>query len=263
MRYLISFIFLFLTHLTFAQNLVEKSIEIPFKLTNNGHIIIKAQVNGVEGNFVFDTGAGMNLLTKNFADKVQGLEKTHHFHTGHRATGEAITSDLWQSENLKINNFKITKETFAVYDFNFPLDGLISLTPFKNQPITIDFENKILYIESPKSFKKRLQNKDYEMPIVLDSDKGLTLGIATYVNLENQLPLLVSLDSGAGFGVYRFNARYMQDLAIDSSKVKKEYRKSSFKPKHGNNFYFTTLSTMTNKNKNVTLKNFQVSFIKV
>ncbi|TQD40674.1 retropepsin-like aspartic protease [Haloflavibacter putidus] len=261
MRYLFSFLLIISTSLIFGQNLVKQPVKIPFELTNNGHIIIKAKVNGVEGKFVFDTGAGINLLTKDFADKVKDLKKTHHFHTGHRATGEEITTDLWRSKLLSINNFKIKKELFAVYDFKFPLDGLISLTPFKNQPITIDFKNKILQLESSKSLEKRIKNKDFEIPIVLDSDKEITLGIATYVNLEDQLPLLVSLDSGAGFGVYRFNARYMQDLGMDATKLKKEYRKSSFKPKQGNTFYFTTLAKMTDINKNAEVKNFKASFI--
>ncbi|MDN3595202.1 retropepsin-like aspartic protease [Zunongwangia endophytica] len=76
--------------------------------------MIKATVNGVSGNFVFDTGAGLNLLTKDFADKIDNLDKTHHFYTGHRATGEAITTDLYQSDILEIGDFSINNEQFAV-----------------------------------------------------------------------------------------------------------------------------------------------------
>lgn len=253
--------FIFITTLIYSQKNTTEQIKIPFTLTNNGHIIIAAQVNGIEGQFIFDTGAGMNLLTKKFADKVVDLKKTHHFYTGHRATGEELKSDLWNSKTLKIGGFEINNEVFAVYDFDFPLDGLISLTPFKTNQITIDFEIKTLNIESAKSLKELIKNKDFEMPLLISNDKEITIGISTYVQLENKLSLLVNLDSGAGSGVYRFNSRYMTDLAIDSSKLESEYKKSIFKPKEGNTFYFTTLSKLTDENNNATVKDFKVSFI--
>lgn len=261
MKKVITSFFILLTTLIYSQSKISEQINIPFTLTENGHIIIPAKVNGIEGKFIFDTGAGMNLLTKNFADKVKDLEKTHHFTTGHRATGEEIKSDLWNSKTLKIGDFKINKEVFAVYDFDFPLDGLLSLTPFENKQITIDFENKMLNIESEKSLQELIRNKDFEMPILISNDKNITLGIATYVQLENKLSLLVNLDSGAGFGVYRFNSRYMNDLGIDSTKLKSEYKKSYFKPEEGNTFYFTSLSKLTDENNNASVKDFKVSFI--
>ena len=261
MKRVITTILILFTTLTYSQQKITEQIKIPFTLTDDGHIIITAQVNGIQGKFIFDTGAGMNLLTKKFADKVNNLEKTHHFTTGHRATGEEIQSDIWYSKILEIGDFKIKNEIFAVYDFDFPLDGLISLTPFKDEQITIDFEKKILSIESDESLNQLVINKNFELPILISNDKEITIDIATYVQLENKLSLLVNLDSGAGFGVYRFNSRYMTDLGIDSTKLKSEYRKSYFKPEEGNIFYFTTLSKLTDENKNTSAKDFKVSFI--
>ncbi|MCX7548329.1 retropepsin-like aspartic protease [Xanthomarina sp. F1114] len=255
-------IFLFLiTGLSFSQNKLNKQISIPFTLTNNGHIIILCEVNGVQGNFVFDTGAGMNLLTKKFADKVVDLEKTSHFTTGHRATGEEIQSDLWNSKTLKIADFTIHKQVFAVYDFEFPLDGLISLVPFKDKQITIDFENKMLNIESDKSLDDLIKNKDFEMPILIKNNKDITIDIATYIMIDDKLTLLVNLDSGAGFGVYRFNSRYMTNLKIDPTQLKSEYKNSYFKPKEGNTFYYTLLSKISDENNNAKILDSKVTFI--
>lgn len=172
MERVISTLLILLTTLTYSQEKPTEQINIPFTLSPNGHIIVKAKVNGIEGKFVFDTGAGMNLLTKEFADKINDLEITHHFTTGHRATGEEIQSDIWYSKILEIGDFKIKKEIFAVYDFEFPLDGLISLTPFTDKPITIDFENKILSIESDKSLSERISNEDFEMPLQISNGSG-------------------------------------------------------------------------------------------
>ncbi|GHA26366.1 hypothetical protein GCM10007103_04660 [Salinimicrobium marinum] len=257
----IAVLFILFSTLTYSQQNISERIDITFTISPNGHIIIPAKVNGVEGNFVFDTGAGLHLLTQDFADKVKDLEETHHFHTGHRATGEEITSDLWNSETLEIGSFTIEEEMFAVYDFDFSLDGLISLTPFSDKQITIDFENKLLSIESEKSLQERISNADFEMPIKISNDKEITIGIATEVQLNNDLSLLVNLDSGAGFDVYRFNSRYLETLDIDSTTVESEYRNSYFKPEEGNTFYFTSVAAMSDENKNVSVKDFNVSFI--
>ena len=77
----LSILLLFISLTTFAQT------EIPFTLTDGGHTLVKAKINGIEGMFIFDTGAGLNMVTKKFADKVGTLQKTDEFYVGHRATG--------------------------------------------------------------------------------------------------------------------------------------------------------------------------------
>ena len=261
MNKLITTILILFTILSHAQKKTTEKIEIPFTQTSNGHIIIPAKINGIEGNFIFDTGAGINLLTKKFADKVTDLEKTNHFYTGHRATGEEIQSDLWNSKSLEIGNFKVDNEIFAVYNIDFPLDGLISLTPFKDKPITIDFENKILSIETENSLSQLIAEKDFEMPIQINNDREIRIGIATTIKLNDTLTLNVSLDSGAGFNVFRFSSRYMENLGVEKNKIKSEFKPSIFKPEEGNEYYYTTLSKMTDINNNVSVKDFKVTFI--
>jgi len=255
------FAVLLTSSVVFSQERKEPLL-IPFELTPNGHILINAKVNGVEGKFVFDTGAGMNLLIKKFADKISDLEKTHHFHTGHRATGEEIMSDIWNSKLLEISDFKFKEDVCAVYDLDFPIDGLISLTPFINTPLTIDFKKKQLVVETAESVNKRAAAAaDFEMPIKVHYDKGITVGIATNVTLNNQLSLLVNLDSGAGSGVFRFNARYLESLAIDTLNTEVQVRESMFKPGHSNKFYFTNLNKLSTAKNQTEINNVKAQFI--
>lgn len=261
MTRVITCLLILFTSLIYSQQKTSEQINIPFTLTPNGHIIIPANINGIEGNFIFDTGAGINLLTKKFADKITDLEKTKHFYTGHRATGEQIQSDLWNSKSLEIGDFKVRNEIFAVYDLEFPLDGLISLTPFKQKQITIDFKNKILSIESDESLNDLIAKKDFVIPIQISNDREIKIGISTKIQLNDELALNVGLDSGAGFDVYRFNSRYMEEFGIDSTKIKSEFKPSYFKPKEGNNYYYTILSKLTDDAKNVSVKDFKATFI--
>ncbi|SHI98755.1 Aspartyl protease [Mesonia phycicola] len=254
------FTIFFTSFVVFSQERKEPVI-IPFQLTPNGHILINAKVNGVEGKFIFDTGAGMNLLIKKFADKISDLEKTHHFHTGHRATGEEIMSDIWNSKLIEISDFKFKKDVCAVYDLDFPIDGLISLTPFVNTPLTIDFKKKQLVVETAESVNKRVAAADFEMPIKVHYDKGITVAIATNVTLNDQLSLLVNLDSGAGSGVFRFNARYLESLAIDTLSTEVQVRASMFKPEHSNKFYFTKLNKLSTAKNQTEINNVKAQFI--
>ena len=252
--------FLLFSSVFYAQHYTKERIEIPFKLSPNGHIIIRAKVNGIPGNFIFDTGAGMNLLTKDFADKIDNLEKTTHFYTGHRATGEAITSDLYQSEVLKIGGFSIEDEQFAVYDIHFPLDGLISLTPLEQKAFTINFEENKLVIESEESLELRKENIAFEMPLEINNDRNVKVSVGTIVQLDS-LELHVGLDSGAGFDVYRFNSRYMEALGIDSTQVESKYIPSSFKPEEGNQYYFAEVSKLSDLKVNAEKIDFRATFI--
>lgn len=244
MKKIFLFLLIVLSINLFGQNKASKTITIPFELLGSGHILIKAKVNNIEGNFIFDTGAGLNLMTKKFADKVTNLKKTDNFYTGHRATGEAIICDLWGTETLEIGSFNSKEQKFTTIDMDFPVDGLISLLPFRETPITIDYKNKILVLETEKSLKE-LTKTGTSFPIQISEEGEKTLGISTYIKVNDKLTLQMNLDSGAGFNVFRFSSRYMEKLGVDSTKVEKKYRASDFKPTEGNNYYFTNLNKIS------------------
>lgn len=261
MRKTLPLLLFLMTILSFGQESNLDKIEIPFSLSPNGHILIAAEVNGVQGQFVFDTGAGLNLITKDFADKIKSLQKTSHFYTGHRATGEALQVDLWNAKSLALDDYRLTDQKFAVYEVSLPFAGLISLTAFQNQPVTIDFDQKILTVESKKSLQQCISEKDFEMPISIDNDRDISISISTSVQLQDSLNLEVGLDSGAGFDVYRFNSRYMKTLEIDSTQVKHKTKPSYFKPEKSNSFYFTKLNKLTDRNDNRSVQDFNATFI--
>lgn len=244
-----------------GQNKVSKITTIPFELLESGHILIVAKVNNIEGKFIFDTGAGLNLLTKKFADKVKDLKETDGFYTGHRATGEAIDCNLWDSETLEIGSFISKKQKLTIIDMEFPVDGLISLLPFKENAITIDYKNKVLILETEKSLKE-LSQKGTTLPIQISDDAEKTLGISTYIRVNDKLTLQMNLDSGAGFNVFRFSSRYMEKLGIDLTKVEKKYRASDFKPSEGNTYYFSNLNKVNAAlSNNIKAENIKATFI--
>lgn len=259
-RHFLSICCILVSTIVYGQSKVSKPVSIPFTLTPQGHMLIKSSINGVAGNFIFDTGAGFNMLTKKFADKVSGLKKTDGFYTGHRATGEPIVADIWMADSIGIGALDLTNQVITIIDIDFPIDGLISLTPFRNTPITIDYTNKQLIIESAASTNQLLK-QGKSIPMQLADDRGITLGISTYVRLANALTLQVILDSGAGANVFRFNARYMDKLGIDSTQTVRKYLKSEFNPAVGNNYYGTSLTIISTVDGIAEKKDFKATFI--
>ena len=78
--------------------------KIPIEILKSGHIILKAKINAIEGNFIFDTGAGITVLTKKFSNKLHNIEKQDGVLTAFRATGERQDVDLYTVNDFRIGN---------------------------------------------------------------------------------------------------------------------------------------------------------------
>lgn len=218
---------------------------IPITISPEGHIFLKVKVDNVEGNFVLDTGAGINVITRKFAGKISGIREEDGCFTGFRATGEAMRLRLYKVNDLKVGDLDIHDPTISILNADLgSIDGLISLTCFRNQPFTIDFADKKIYLETRKSLERRIK-EGKSVPIQLDDDRGISLDMFMKVRVDNKLKLQISLDSGAGFNVYRFNAGFMKELGIDTSSAEKVFKKSTLNKSITNMFYVSRLDRIS------------------
>ncbi|NAW50401.1 hypothetical protein GNY06_03005 [Elizabethkingia argentiflava] len=118
------------TNLLFAQ-MNEHSI--PFYMNKDGHIIVEAKIEGIEGSFILDTGAGQNVFFKKFHNKL-GVRKSCGTYSAQRSTGEILTVPIYYSEDIEIGKFSFKNQMYSTYDIDVPnIDGLISLQPFKKK----------------------------------------------------------------------------------------------------------------------------------
>ena len=218
---------------------------IPIGLDPYGHIIVDARVDGVQGRFILDTGAGINVFTKAFADKLGSIRKEDGYFTGFRATGEALKVRLYQVNEIRIGNMKTVDPVVTVLDADLGhTDGLISLTCFRRRAFTIDFAAKKLWLETKSSLASRVR-EGRTVPIQLDDQRGISLDMFTSVRVDNRLTLEVSLDSGAGFDVYRFNSGFMKDIGIDTAMATKVFKTSTFNNSLTNVFYVDTVNDIS------------------
>ena len=203
---------------------------IPFELTSQGHIMVKAKINGIEGNFIFDTGAGLTLITKTFSDKIGKLHKQDGSYTAFRATGEKLTADLYDAQTVALGNFIEHSPVLTIFDVNLgPIDGLISLMSFKERPFTIDYTNKKIIFETDKSMSA-IQKSGHQIPLQLEESRDKALTIFAYFRVNDKLTLQFSIDSGAGNNVYRINSRYIPAFGIDTATASRIVIPSEFNP---------------------------------
>jgi hypothetical protein len=117
-------------------------------------------VNGHESPFIFDTGAGLTILTPEqarFAGCTPfGLD------TGFRADGGKVTSSRCGPLTLEIGRYRVDRE---VAEFDLlkllgkgapPVGGIVGLASFEGHALTIDLLHDRVTIETPRSLAHRI-----------------------------------------------------------------------------------------------------------
>ncbi|MFC1726856.1 hypothetical protein ACFL4T_14635 [candidate division KSB1 bacterium] len=201
--------------------------KIPFEFLDSGHILIRAVVeDSINGNFVFDTGAGIHAFSKKFSDRIN--KKNTGFFTAFRSNGERLGLDIYTISSIGIGNTVERNPYICVWEAldNLGIDGIISLKLFEKQPFTLNFINKTIIVESPESLEK-LSGKGITVPLELQVYRDKAIDIFAKFRLNDKVTAELEIDTGAGKGIL-IDARYMKILGIDSTSasVKKIESKS-------------------------------------
>ena len=121
---------------------------------------LTVSIAGRTGPFIFDTGAGITLL--NASDSVSGACTPFGRFTGFRATGQLVTSQRCGALALGIGTFATSTE-MVLFDLAPllgkeapPIGGLLALSAFAGQALTLDYANNVLIVETRESLAKRV-----------------------------------------------------------------------------------------------------------
>ena len=192
----------------------EKGIDkvvIPFKFINN-LVFIPLKVNGIELNFLLDSGVEETILFS-MEDKKEvrffNIEKITLRGLGSESSVEALKST---NNILEINGMKSTNHLlYVVLDQNFnisshigiPVNGIIGYAFLKNILIDINYQNKRITVYKNSEKIMRKINKKYEVvPINIERSKP-------YVSCDviidsNEIPLKLLIDIGNGDAIWLF-----------------------------------------------------------
>lgn len=238
----------------FTQSFIKKSVataslflysacifaqKTPLMIIPSGHLIVEAEVEGKKGNFIFDTGGGINLFLGNFTKNLEPKE-SYNYLTAFRATGEKIIVPIFKSKEILFNGKKFKDTWYATHDMEIKgIDGLISLPMLYDTEFIIDFTKKELVFPTEKLSSKKV------MDIQLSTNADQSLDITTYVLLNNKYKINVLLDSGAGNDSFWLGESLMKTLGIKKEDLQLAEKKSEFNPDVVNKFYKGNIASVS------------------
>lgn len=135
----------------------EKYKKIPFKITKTQHLLIKASINGVKGNFILDTGASNSCVGFECIELfglTAGKSKTQAAGAG--ATG--MFTQLAKSNQLQIGSWKNNDFHLVIFDLSHvnealtshktkPVQGIIGADVLVAGKAIIDYYNHCFYLK--------------------------------------------------------------------------------------------------------------------
>ena len=189
-------------------------IKIPFKLINN-LVLVPIKVNGVELNFLLDTGVSETILFS-LEEKKEvrflNTEKIILRGLGNQTAVEGLksTNNTLEFSSLKMSNHLL----YIVLDPEFnlsshigiPVNGIIGFQFFRNNLVEINYLKKkiIVYKDIPK-YRSKIEKKFNTIPIAIEKSKPYLKSSITIGNQEIPVKLLV--DIGNSDAVWLFKDR--------------------------------------------------------
>jgi len=134
----------------------ENYKKVEFKITKTQHLLIKAKLNGVSGNFILDTGASTSCIGFESVDLF--LLKPKKSDT--KASGAGATGMLTQiatKNHLQLGNWKHQSFDLVVFDLSHvnealmqhkanPVHGIIGADILVKGKAIVDYYNRYLYL---------------------------------------------------------------------------------------------------------------------
>ncbi len=135
----------------------EKYKRLKFKVTKTQHLLIKASINGVKGNFILDTGASSSCVDFESIELFQlEAKKSKTQASGAGATGmltqKAIGNQLqlgsWKHLNFELIIFDLSHVNEALIQHKSkPVHGIIGADILMKGKGIIDYFNHYLYLQ--------------------------------------------------------------------------------------------------------------------
>ena len=135
----------------------ENYKKIKFKLTKTQHLLIKAKINGVEGNFILDTGASSSCVGFESIENFKlDAKKSKTKASGAGATG--MFTQISHKNKLQIGAWKATDFNIVIFDLSHvnealtshkvkPVQGIVGADVLMKGKAIIDYYNCFLYLQ--------------------------------------------------------------------------------------------------------------------
>ena len=134
----------------------ENYKKVKFKITKTQHLLIKAKINGVTGNFILDTGASNSCVGFESVDLfLLDAKKSKTKAAGAGATG--MFTQLALKNQLQLGSWKNSNFDLVVFDLSHvnealtqhkakPVHGIIGADILMKGKAIVDYYNHYLYL---------------------------------------------------------------------------------------------------------------------
>ncbi|SDG97853.1 Aspartyl protease [Flavobacterium omnivorum] len=134
----------------------ENYKKVKFKITKTQHLLIRAKINGVLGNFILDTGASSSCVGFESIDLfLLEAKKSKTKASGAGATG--MITQLALKNQLQLGSWKDTNFELVIFDLSHvnealvqhkskPVHGIIGADILMKGKAIVDYYNHYLYL---------------------------------------------------------------------------------------------------------------------
>lgn len=197
---------------------------VPFERL--GHlIVVPVRLAGsIDVPFVFDTGIGVNILSKKFAEQA-GMIATAGVVSGRRMSGQEIRMPIGTLPSLQLGDRTWEDLPVAPLDMGGfhpalkDLGGFLSLGPFDSVPFTLHYPEKEIEVPATSPLGSRNSVGYQEVPLAIRRD-----GPSIAVDLDLELPTgsvaHVEVDTGSDSLILHDRYRAEFDVRPHSANVR-------------------------------------------
>ncbi|MDW8851776.1 PDZ domain-containing protein [Flavobacterium sp. MMLR14_040] len=192
----------------------HKKVTIPFKLINN-LVFIPIKVNGVELNFLLDSGVEETILFS--MEEMQevsfnNIEKIKLRGLGSEEEIEGLksTNNILETHGIKSSNhlvYIILDQSFNLSShIGIPVNGIIGHKFFKNNLVEINYQKKKVVIHlNNEETRQKLEKKFKSVPITIERSKPYIYTTAVSNGEEIPAKLLIDIGNSDAFWIFENN----------------------------------------------------------
>ena len=192
----------------------RKKVTIPFKLINN-LVFIPIKVNGVELNFLLDSGVEETILFS--MEEMQevsfnNIEKIKLRGLGSEEEIEGLksTNNILETHGIKSSNhlvYIILDQSFNLSShIGIPVNGIIGHKFFKNNLVEINYHKKKVVVHlNNEETRQKLDKKFKSVPITIERSKPYIYTTAVSNGQEIPAKLLIDIGNSDAFWIFENN----------------------------------------------------------
>lgn len=230
-----------------TKEVMKNSDTVPFKYAAGNHLIkVPVIINeSTPTFFIFDTGIGVNLLSKKLCDKFNC--KITDSLTDRRMSGQSLTVPMSTVSSLTFGSRTLKDVPVGIWEMKgfLPLnpdfhdvEGFLSLGFFREQAFTMDYKKGEFILEDEESLKVR-RSQGQVIPIEIH-ENGPAITIFMSLKLSDGTLLKVEIDLGGD--ILTLNEKYMPLLGVDKNSSAVITEKRSDETGHPYIRYFSKIS---------------------